>query len=90
MASLDLRPLAVTRSEEQKTAATSGGAARPRERDDTAAGRLVAWRVRGSHSRQRSACSGERKGSAEIRNYITTLEAAIDVSALEAAIISSP
>ena len=83
MASLDLRPLAITRSEEQKAAATPLEVPR---------GRLNATillpvgsspgayevRILDSDLRVRASTTG----SAEIRNYITTLEAVIDVSAL--------
>jgi hypothetical protein len=84
-ASLDLRPLAVTRSEEQKTAAPPPEVPR---------GRLNATillpvgsspgayevRILDSDLRVRASTTG----SAEIRNYITTLEVAIDVGALDA------
>ena len=85
MASLDLRPLAVTRSEDQKAAATSLEVPR---------GRLNATillpvgsspgayevRILDSDLRVRASTTG----SAEIRNYITTLEVAIDVGTLDA------
>lgn len=84
VASLDLRPLAVTRSEEQKEA-------KPLE---VPRGRVNATillpvgsspgdyevRILDRDLRVRASATG----SAEIRNYITTLEAAIDTSALEA------
>ena len=41
---------------------TSRGAARPCERHDTAAGWLIAWRVRRSNSRRGLACEGYREG----------------------------
>jgi hypothetical protein len=83
-ARLDLRPLAVTRSEEQRVAAAPLVVARglvnatillpvgssPGEYD---------VRILDADLRARATA----KGSAEIRNYITTLEAVIDVSALE-------
>lgn len=83
VASLDLRPLAVTRSEEQKDA-------KPLE---VPRGRVNATillpvgsspgdyqvRILDRDLRVRASATG----SAEIRNYITTLEAAIDTSGLE-------
>jgi hypothetical protein len=85
MASLDLRPLAITRSEDQKAAATPPEVPR---------GRLNATillpvgsspgayevRILDSDLRVRASTTG----SAEIRNYITTLEVAIDVGTLDA------
>jgi len=84
IASLDLRPLAITRSEDQKAAATSLEVPR---------GRLNATillpvgsspgayevRILDSDLRVRSSTTG----SAEIRNYITTLEVAMDVGSLD-------
>ena len=85
IASLDLRPLAITRSEDQKAAATSLEVPR---------GRLNATillpvgsspgayevRILDSDLRVRASTTG----SAEIRNYITTLEVAIDVGNMDA------
>ena len=84
-ARLDLRPLAVTRSEEQRVAAAPLVVPRGRV---TATIRLPVGSSPGEYDvrildadlRARATA----KGSAEIRNYITTLEAVIDVSALEA------
>jgi hypothetical protein len=83
-ASLDLRPLAVTRSDEQKAAAPL----------EVPQGRVNATillpvgsppgayelRILDGDLRVRASA----KGSAEIRNYITTLEAAIDVGPVDA------
>ena len=84
-ARLDLRPLAVTRSEEQKVAAAP--LVVPRGRVNATILLPVGSspgeydvRILDADLRARATA----KGSAEIRNYITTLEAVIDVSALEA------
>ena len=84
VASLDLRPLAITRSEDQKAAAIPPEIPR---------GRLNATillpvgsspgayevRILDSDLRVRASTTG----AAEIRNYITTLELAIDIGALD-------
>ena len=85
VASLDLRPLAVTRSEEQKAAAAP--LEMPRGRVNATILLPVgsspgAYELRILDSDLRVRASA--KGSAEIRNYITTLEAAIDVGPLDA------
>ena len=85
VASLDLRPLAVTRSEEQKAAAAP--LEMPRGRVNATILLPVgsspgAYELRILDGDLRVRASA--KGSAEIRNYITTLEAAIDVGALDA------
>ena len=84
-ARLDLRPLAVTRSEEQRVAAAP--LVVPRGRVSATILLPVGSspgeydvRILDADLRPRATA----KGSAEIRNYITTLEAVIDVSALEA------
>lgn len=84
-ARLDLRPLAVTRSEEQRVAAAP--LVVPRARVNATILLPVGSspgeydvRILDADLRARATA----KGSAEIRNYITTLEAVIDVSALEA------
>jgi hypothetical protein len=84
-ARLDLRPLAVTRSEEQRVAAAP--LVVPRGRVNATILLPVGSspgeydvRILDADLRARATA----KGSAEIRNYITTLEAVIDVSALEA------
>ena len=84
-ARLDLRPLAVTRSEEQKVEAAP--LVVPRGRVNATILLPVGSspgeydvRILDADLRARATA----KGSAEIRNYITTLEAVIDVSALEA------
>jgi hypothetical protein len=84
-ARLDLRPLAVTRSEEQRVAAVP--LVVPRGRVNATILLPVGSspgeydvRILDADLRARATA----KGSAEIRNYITTLEAVIDVSALEA------
>ena len=84
-ARLDLRPLAVTRSEEQRVAAAP--LVVPRGRVNATILLPVgsspgAYDVRILDSDLHARATA--KGSAEIRNYITTLEAVIDVSALEA------
>lgn len=84
-ARLDLRPLAVTRSEEQKSEAAP--LVVPRGRVNATILLPVgsspgAYDVRILDSDLHARATA--KGSAEIRNYITTLEAVIDVSALEA------
>ena len=83
-ARLDLRPLAVTRSEEQKVGAAP--LVVPRSRVNATILLPVGSspgeydvRILDADLRARATA----KGSAEIRNYITTLEAVIDVSALE-------
>jgi hypothetical protein len=83
-ARLDLRPLAVTRSEEQRVAAAP--LVVPRGRVNATILLPVGSspgeydvRILDADLRARATA----KGSAEIRNYITTLEAVIDVSALE-------
>jgi hypothetical protein len=84
VASLDLRPLAVTRSEEQKDA-------KPLEVPHGRVNATILLPV-GSSSGDYEVRILDRDlrvrasatGSAEIRNYITTLEAAIDTSGLEA------
>ena len=84
-ARLDLRPLAVTRSEEQRVAAAP--LVVPRGRVNATILLPVGSspgeydvRILDADLRARATA----KGSAEIRNYITTLEAVIDVSAIEA------
>ena len=84
-ARLDLRPLAVTRSEEQKVEAAP--LVVPRGRVNATILLPVGSspgeydvRILDSDLHARATA----KGSAEIRNYVTTLEAVIDVSALEA------
>lgn len=84
VASLDLRPLAVTRSDDQKTAA--GPLQMPRGRVNATILLPVgsspgAYEVRILDGDLRVRASA--KGSAEIRNYITTLEAPIDVSSVD-------
>ena len=83
-ARLDLRPLAVTRSEEQRVAAAP--LVVPRGRVNATILLPVGSspgeydvRILDADLRARATA----RGSAEIRNYITTLEAVIDVSALE-------
>lgn len=83
VASLDLRPLAVTRSEDQKNATPL---AVPRGRVKATILLPVgsapgAYEVRILDGDLRVRASA--KGSAEIRNYITTLEAPIDLSGVE-------
>jgi len=83
-ARLDLRPLAVTRSEEQRVAAAP--LVVPRGRVNATILLPVgsspgAYDVRILDSDLHARATA--KGSAEIRNYITTLEAVIDASALE-------
>src|SRR5918992_680667 len=85
VASLDLRPLAVTRSDEQKAAAAP--LEMPRGRVNATILLPVgsspgAYELRILDGDLRVRASA--KGSAEIRNYITTLEAAIDVGPLDA------
>jgi hypothetical protein len=84
VASLDLRPLAVTRSDEQKAAPPLE---MPRGRVNATILLPVGsppgayeLRILDGDLRVRATA----KGSAEIRNYITTLEAAIDASPLDA------
>ena len=84
VASLDLRPLAVTRSEEQKSAKPLEV---PRGRVDATILLPVgsspgAYEVRILDRDLRVRASAT--GSAEIRDYITTLEAALDTSGLDA------
>jgi hypothetical protein len=84
-AKLDLRPLAVTRSEDRKPEALSLEVPRGRLNATIllpvgASPGAYDVRVLDRDLRARATASG----SAEIRNYITTLEAVIDVSALEA------
>jgi hypothetical protein len=83
VASLDLRPLAVTRSEQQKDAKPLEA---PRGRVNATILLPVGSspgdyevRILDRDLRVRASATG----SAEIRNYITTLEAAIDTSGLE-------
>jgi hypothetical protein len=83
-ARLDLRPLAVTRSEDRKPEAPPLEV--PRGRVNATILLPVgaspgAYEVRILDRDLRARATA--KGSAEIRNYITTLEAAIDVTALE-------
>lgn len=84
-AQLDLRPLAVTRSDEQKAEAPPLVVSRGRVNATillpvgSAPGEYDV-RILDADLRARATA----RGSAEIRNYITTLEAVIDVSALEA------
>ena len=84
-ARLDLRPLALTRSEEQRVAAAP--LVVPRGRVNATILLPVGsspgeYDVRILDADLRARVTA--RGSAEIRNYITTLEAVIDVSALEA------
>src|SRR2546428_5769466 len=84
-ARLDLRPLSVTRSEGQKVEAAPLVVPRGRVNATIllpvgAAPGEYDVRILDADLRTRAAA----RGSAEIRNYITTLEAVIDVSALEA------
>jgi hypothetical protein len=83
VASLDLRPLAVTRSEDAKSAKPLQV---PRGRVNAtillpvgAAPGVYEVRVLDGDLRVRASATG----SAEIRNYVTTLEAAIDTSGLD-------
>jgi hypothetical protein len=83
VASLDLRPLAVTRSEDAKT---SKPLEVPRGRVNAtillpvgSAPGLYEIRILDRDLRVRATATG----SAEIRNYVTTLEAAIDTSVLD-------
>jgi hypothetical protein len=83
VASLDLRPLAVTRSEDQKSVKPLEV---PRGRVDAtillpvgASPGVYEVRILDRDLRVRASASG----SAEIRNYITTLEAPIDVTNVE-------
>ncbi|MGB2712987.1 MAG: hypothetical protein WBC51_02335 [Vicinamibacterales bacterium] len=83
IASLDLRPLAVTRSEEQKSA---GPLEVPRGRVNAtillpvgSSPGVYEVRVLDRDLRVRASTTG----SAEIRNYITTLEATLDTSGLD-------
>ena len=85
VASLDLRPLAVTRSDDQKAAA--GPLQMPRGRVNATILLPVgsspgAYEVRILDGDLRVRASAQ--GSAEIRNYVTTLEAPIDVSNVDA------
>ena len=85
MASLDLRPLATTRSEEQRAAATPLEVPRGRLNATIllpvgSSPGLYEIRILDSDLRVRAST----KGSAQIRNYITTMEAAIDLGALDA------
>jgi hypothetical protein len=85
MASLDLRPLAITRSEDQKAAATPPEVPRGRLKATIllpVGSSPGAYEVRILDSDLRVRAS--TTGSAEIRNYITTLEVAIDVGTLDA------
>ena len=84
MASLDLRPLAVTRSEDQKSAKPLEV---PRGRVNATILLPVgsssgAYEVRILDGDLRVRASA--KGSAEVRNYVTTLEAPIDLSTVDA------
>ena len=83
VASLDLRPLAVTRSEEQKGA---GPLEVPRGRVNAtillpvgSSPGMYEVRILDHDLRVRASTTG----SAEIRNYITTLEAMLDTSGLD-------
>jgi hypothetical protein len=83
VASLDLRPLAVTRSEEQKSA---GPLEVPRGRVNAtillpvgSSPGVYEVRILDRDLRVRASTTG----SAEIRNYITTLEASLDTSGLD-------
>jgi hypothetical protein len=84
-ARLDLRPLAVTRSQEQKVEAAPLMVPRGRVNATillpvgSSPGEYDV-RILDADLRARATA----RGSAEIRNYVTTLEAVIDVSALEA------
>src|ERR671919_306841 len=85
VASLDLRPLAVTRSDEQKAAAAP--LEMPRGRVNAtillpvgSPSGAYELRILDGDLRVRATA----KGSAEIRNYITTLDATIDASPLDA------
>ena len=84
-ARLDLRPLAVTRSQEQKVEAAPLMVPRGRVNATmllpvgSSPGEYDV-RILDAELRARATV----RGSAEIRNYVTTLEAVIDVSALEA------
>ena len=85
VASLDLRPLAVTRSDEQKAAAAPLEIPRGRVNATIllpvgSSPGAYELRILDGDLRVRASA----KGSAEIRNYITTLEAAIDASPLDA------
>lgn len=84
IASLDLRPLAITRSEAQKEV---GPLEVPRGRVNAtillpvgASPGVYELRILDSDLRVRASATG----MAEIRNYVTTLEAALDLSELEA------
>jgi hypothetical protein len=84
-ASLDLRPLAVTRSDEQKAAATPLEIPRGRVNATIllpvgSSPGAYELRILDGDLRVRASA----KGSAEIRNYITTLEAIIDAGSLDA------
>lgn len=84
-AQLDLRPLAVTRSEDRKLETPPLEVPRGRVSATIllpvgASPGAYDLRILDRDLRARATA----KGSAEIRNYITTLEAVIDVSALEA------
>jgi len=83
VASLDLRPLAVTRSEEQKS---TGPLEVPRGRVNAtillpvgSSPGVYEVRILDRDLRVRASTTG----SAEIRNYITTLEATLDTSGLD-------
>jgi hypothetical protein len=83
VASLDLRPLAVTRSEEQKSA---GPLEVPRGRVNAtillpvgSSPGVYEVRILDRDLRVRASTTG----SAEIRNYITTLEASVDTGGLD-------
>ena len=83
-ARLDLRPLAITRSEDRKPEAPSLEVPRGRVNATIllpvgASPGAYDVRILDRDLRARATA----RGSAEIRNYITTLEAAIDVTALE-------
>jgi hypothetical protein len=85
VASLDLRPLAVTRSDEQKAAAAPLEIPRGRVNATIllpvgSSPGVYELRILDGDLRVRASA----KGSAEIRNYITTLQTAIDVGALDA------
>jgi hypothetical protein len=84
VASLDLRPLAVTRSYEQKAAAAPLEIPRGRVNATIllpvgSSPGAYELRILDGDLRVRASA----KGSAEVRNYVTTLEAAIDLSTVE-------
>jgi hypothetical protein len=84
VASLDLRPLAVTRSDEQKAAAAPLEIPRGRVNATIllpvgSSPGAYELRILDGDLRVRASA----KGSAEVRNYVTTLEAPIDLSTVE-------